>query len=76
MLRLIITSGREGDTYGAQVAHLCSLLYLRAHIPLKKWKPMQMKLTQNKKEMYMANARILRLGPDATYITLGVLRWG
>ena len=37
---------------------------------------MQMKLTQKRKEMYMANARILRLGPDTTFITLGALRWG
>ena len=38
-----------------------------------------MKSTQKKEEMYMANMRILRLGPNATYIPLtrvGVLRWG
>ena len=38
-----------------------------------------MKSTQKKKEMYMANARILRLGPNATYIPLtrvGVSHWG
>ena len=38
-----------------------------------------MKSTQKKKEMYMANARILRLGPNTTYIPLtrvGILHWG
>ena len=41
--------------------------------------PTRMKSTQKKKEKYMANARNLRLGPNATYIPLTcvwVSRWG
>ena len=50
-----------------------SLIFAKAHIPLemgfalatqRKWN------LHNKNEMYMANARNLRLGPNATYIPL------
>ena len=43
-----------------------------------RWLPNANEIDTNKHEMYMANARNLRLGPNATYIPLicgGVLRW-
>ena len=42
------------------------------------WPPNANEINTKKNEMYMANANILRLEPNATYIPLtrvGVLRW-
>ena len=46
---------------------------IKAHIPLKthlRWVPKANEINTKKHEMYVANARHLSLGPNATYIPL------